>query len=240
MYVYGVRRAGGNPPAARGVEDEPVRLVTSGQLAAIVSAAPPGDVRASRRNLMAHTTVLQEAVAERCVLPMRFGVVMPDEAAVRHELLELHEEQLLAQLDAFESLVELDVKVLCPEEALLREVVEQRPEIRRAPATTYHDRIALGELVARAVAAKREELAGAVLGRLGPLAAAAEAGEPLHDDMAASVALLVERTRVPQVDAAVEKLEAELGPSCRIRYVGPLPPYSFTGLDAAAEERAWA
>jgi hypothetical protein len=177
---------------------------------------------------------------------MRFGVVMPDHDAVRRELLELHEERLLTQLEVFAELVELDLKVLCPEEMLLRTAVEARSDIRRrrdliegrALEATYYERIALGEMVAAAVAEKREELTRTVLDRVGSLAMDVQVGEPLHEQMVANVALLVERARVPEADAAVERLERDLDPQCRVRYVGPLPPYNFTGLDE--EARAWA
>ena len=248
-YVYGVASAGVSTDGwSNGVEDQPVELVTRGDLAAIVSAAPPGEIRGNRRNMMAHTRVLQDAVREGCVLPMRFGVVMPSHEAVRGELLDVHGEQLLAQLAEFEKLVELDVKVLCAEEALLQEVVAESPEIQRrrerlegrSPEATYYERIELGELVAGAVAAKRERIAGLVLERLGRVAERAETGEPLHDMMVANVAFLVERPRVPDMDDAVGALEKELGPDCSVRYVGPLPPYNFAGLDSSAEAGAWA
>jgi hypothetical protein len=248
-YVYGVMRSDAQPAiASAGVEGQPVGLVTSGGLAAIVSGAPPGEVRGSRRNLMAHTHVLQEAVAETCVLPMRFGVVMPSEDAVREELLEAFEERLGEQLEAFGRLVELDLKLLCPADDLLRAAVDERPEIRQRRArlegrpadATYYERIELGEMVAGAVAARREQLTAALLDRLAPLAVDTSVGEPLHDHMVASVALLVERDRVPQVDSAVETAERELPRECSFRYVGPLPPYSFTGLDSEGEARTWA
>src|SRR4051812_4963663 len=93
LCVYGVMRAEAeSPPPPDGIEGRPVRSVTAGPLAALVSDAPAGPVKASRRNLMAHAAVLQHAVAHACVLPMRFGVVMPDEHAVESELLGDQEE----------------------------------------------------------------------------------------------------------------------------------------------------
>src|SRR4051812_48014964 len=87
-YVYGVIAAGaGLRPPADGVDDQPVELVEHGELVALVSDAPRVPVRANRRNLMAHSRVLQSVIGERCVLPMRFGVVMPDRGAVEEELL---------------------------------------------------------------------------------------------------------------------------------------------------------
>src|SRR3954447_4592131 len=249
-YVYGVIGAGaaGWRPPAEGVDDQPVELVERDGLAALVSEAPRVPVRANRRNLMAHSRVLQSVIGERCVLPMRFGDVMPDRAAVAAELLGHNGEWLASQLSVFETYVELDVRAICPEEELLRAVVRERPQLaelreslrgRPGPAT-YYERIRLGELVAGAVAEKREEIAGWVAGALGRLAAATKMAEPLHEQMLANVAFLVDRERVPEFDASVEALDRELGEEIRLRYTGPLPPHNFVDVEAGTEAQAWA
>jgi hypothetical protein len=249
-YVYGVIAAGTADwrPPPDGVDDQPVELVERDRLAALVSDASRLPVRANRRNLMAHSRVLQFVIGERCVLPMRFGVVMPDRAAVEEELLAHNGEWLASQLSVFETYVELDVRALCPEEQLLRAVVRERPQLaelreslrgRPGPAT-YYERIRLGELVAGAVAEKREQIAGWVAGKLGRLAAATKLGEPLHEQMLANVAFLVDRERIPEFDAAVDTLDRELGDDVRLRYMGPLPPHNFVDVEAGTEAQAWA
>jgi hypothetical protein len=250
-YVYGVIGAGaaGWRPPNEGVDDQAVDLVERDGLAALVSDAPRVPVRANRRNLMAHSRVLQSVIGERCVLPMRFGVVMPDRAAVAEELLGHNGEWLSSQLSVFETYVELDVRALCPEDELLRAVVRERPQLaelreslrgRPGPAT-YYERIRLGELVAGAVAEKREQIAGWVAGQLGRLAAATKLGDPLHEQMLANVAFLVDRERVQEFDAAVDALDRELGDDIRLRYTGPLPPHNFVDVEAGTEaQQAWA
>src|SRR3982751_649958 len=112
-YVYGViaaGTAGRGPPPPRGGAAQPVELVERDGVAALVSDAPRVPVKANRRNLMAHSRVLQSVIGERCVLPMRFGVVMPDRAAVEEELLAHNGDWLGSQLNVFETYVELDVR----------------------------------------------------------------------------------------------------------------------------------
>lgn len=247
-YVYGVTAAGTPAPSAEGVDGRPVELVEHGRLAALVSEAPDVPVRANRRNLTAHSRVLGEVVSERCVLPMQFGVVMPDRDAVRDELLGTHGERLAAQLDAFDPFVELDVRVLCPEDALLRSVLAERVDIAelrtslggRDPESSYYERIRLGELVAEAVAQRRQAVEERTAAALEPLAEASERGEPLHEQMLANLAFLVRRADVAPFDAAVEKLGAQLGPAIRVSYVGPLAPHRFVDLGAQDEVGAWA
>jgi hypothetical protein len=249
-YVYGVIAAGaaGWRPPADGVDDQPVELVERGDLAALVSDAPRVPVKANRRNLMSHSRVLQSVIGERCVLPMRFGVVMPDRAAVEEELLRQNGDWLSSQLRVFETYVELDVRALCAEEELLRTVVRERPQLaelreslrgRPGPAT-YYERIRLGELVAGAVAEKREEMTGWVAGALGRYAAATKVAEPLHEQMLANVAFLVDRERLSEFDASVQALDRELDEEIRLRYTGPLPPHNFVDVEAGMEAQAWA
>ena len=244
-YVYGVIAAGTADwrPPPDGLDDQPVELVERDLLAALVSDVPRLPVKANRRNLMAHSRVLQSVIGERCVLPMRFGAVMPDRTVVEEELLARNSDWLAAQLRVFETYVELDVRALCREEELLRSVVRGRPQLaelresvrgRPGPAT-YYERIRLGELVAGAVAEKREEIAGWVAGALGRLAAATKLGQPLHEEMLANVAFLVDRERVPEFDAAVDTLDRELGEDIRLRYTGPLAPHNFVDVEAGLQ-----
>src|SRR3954452_105104 len=120
MYVYGVVRAGERVALPEsGVEGGPVGCLRHGDLAALVGETSGDPVRPSRRNVMAHTRVLQEVVAAGAdVVPMQFGVVMPDGDAVRGELLAAHAEALTDQLDALAERVELDVTVTEPQAAL--------------------------------------------------------------------------------------------------------------------------
>jgi len=216
-------------------------------MAALVSEAPGGPVRASRRNLMAHAGVLQFVADRLCVLPMRFGVVMPGAEAVETELLREHEGVLTAQLEAFEELVEVDLKILCAEDVLLRTILDERPDLaelnerlRDRPAeATYHERVRLGELVAQAVEEKRAATLQRVVARLEPLTIEMAASEPAHEHMLVNVAFLAERVRLGELDAAVAELAA-LAPSTRFKYVGPLPPYHFVDTPTGAERAAWA
>src|SRR6476469_10337265 len=88
MYVYGVVRAGARLRLPEeGVGGRAVALIEHDDLAALVSEDVDAPVRTSRRNMLAHSGVLQAVVAQVDVLPMRFGVVVPDAAAARDALL---------------------------------------------------------------------------------------------------------------------------------------------------------
>jgi hypothetical protein len=245
LYVYGVMRAGDDPaPPSGGVGDSPVQSIEHGSVAALVSEVPGDSVPPRARNLTAHTEVLRAAMDRATVLPMRFGVLMPDADTVRHDLLEVREPWLTGMLDALDGRVEMTVSAMYREDVLLREVVSQdraiaalRERVQSRPAAATHfERIRLGELVAGAVEAKRGADAATVLEALRPLADAYLPGEPLHERMVVNAAFLVRRDKLAEFDAAVERVSAERAERMHFKLTGPLPPFSFV----SDEESAWA
>ena len=237
VHVHGV------VPAAEQTEiaSAPVRRVAHREVAALVSDVEPGELTAPRV-LRVHWRVLEEAAATTTVLPVRFGTVMAGEKAVVDEFLAPRHDDLAAELRQLAGKVQLTVKGFFEEEALMRGVVESSPAIARLrervrdvpEAAAYYERIELGRLVAGEVERARERDTGRVLARLGPLAVAASSEPPATIDGAVNTAFLVERERIDDFSQAVGELGRELEGRVRLRYVGPLPPYSFTGDIATA------
>jgi DNA-binding transcriptional ArsR family regulator len=241
--VYGIVRAGtpveGSPP---GIGEAPVRAVAAGDVAALVSRVGPGELRAKRRDLVGHSRVLEHALASGPVLPLRFGLVFEDEAAVVSRLLEPRRGELEALLARFERLVELRVKAFHVEEEVLRDVVRSDPEIARLSEATrglpqgalHPQRLRLGEAVAHAVEAERRADAAAILERLRPLAEdLAVDGEP-PAGFVLTASFLVDRDRVGAFDAAMDELARQHERRIRFKYLGPLPPHSFVSFEAGA------
>jgi hypothetical protein len=250
LYVYGVMRASSRPRLEdRGIEGGPVGCVCHEELAALVGDAPVGPLRPSRRNVMAHYRVLHAVVDGGFdVLPMRFGVAMPDAATVRDELLAAQAPALTRQLDVLAGRVELGVTVSCRKDTLLRVIVEQDPRLAETSRrlrggtreSTHHERVRLGKVVAAELALRRAQFAQRMIEVLGPLAADAVVRDPRHEDMLATVAFLVDRSALAAFDAALERFGAELWDEIRVRCDGPLPPYHFSELELDPDAGAWA
>src|SRR4051794_311874 len=180
-YVYGVVRADGRSrPRAKGIGEKQIKIVDADGLGALTSDVPPGDLEAGREELMAHSRVLERAIEQGAVLAMQFGVVMPDESAVREQLLDPHRGELEAQLEEMEDKFEVNLKAIYDERALLSEVIDEQPEVAKLreamqgqpEEATHFERIRLGELVAGAVDEKRDRDADEILRRLANLAVA--------------------------------------------------------------------
>jgi Gas vesicle synthesis protein GvpL/GvpF len=249
VYVYGILPASGRGAVSTsGVTGADVRVVRCGGLAALVSDLE-ADALAAAREVRAHWHVLEAASDDgTTVLPVRFGTVMEGDRAVREQLLEPHEDDLVALLKDLEGRVQLSVKGEYDEERLMADVVRTSPSIaarrRRLrtlpPDASYYERIALGEMVAAEVERRRQDDAGLVLGRLEPLAVSTRSEPPAGANGAFNVAFLVERDRMAAFGRAVAKLGEELGDRVALRYIGPLPPYSFVDAELTAGSAGWA
>src|SRR3954470_21395272 len=114
LVVYGVMRAadcpGGLAVESRGETFE-VHAVRHEGVCALVGDAPDGPVRVRRDALLAHSEVLHAAMERGPVLPLRFGMVLADDDAVRDELLAPNVSALAARLDALDGTAEFQLKV---------------------------------------------------------------------------------------------------------------------------------
>jgi len=242
-YVYGVVRARSkSSPKLKGINGKPLRVVASGGLGALTSEVPDGPLDAGREELLAHSRVLEQAIRRGVVLTMRFGVVMPNETYVSQDLLEAQRKELEGQLDEIDGKVEVNLKGLYEEESVLREVMEQNPEVAalrdslqgKPEDATYYERIRLGELVAEALIEKRAVDQQRVVDRLAEHAVAVDTGEPMHERMAVNASFLIDQDRIGDFDRAVDELGSEEAQRIRFRYTGPLPPHSFVELSVEA------
>jgi hypothetical protein len=242
-YVYGVVPAGVEPvlfAATPGVDVGRVTLVTSGELAAIVSAVSLDDFDegALRRNLeapawleekaRAHDRVLGGAVGAAPLVPLRFGTVYRDEDGVRR-MLEEREVDLAASLKRLGGRIELGVKAFLEEpeaqddsglaptgrEYLLRKQQARRSaadiaEAVRDRARLVHERLAAISDDARANAPQPPELSGR------------------RERMLLNGAYLVRVESHERFAEAVEALRREVGGDrIELTLTGPWPPYNF-------------
>jgi hypothetical protein len=235
LYVYGVVPVAEQEAlAAAGVDGSKVELVAHGGLAALTSRVT-GDTLQAARELRAHWQVLQQACEASTVVPMRFGTILEDEQAVRDDLLGANAEHLTGLLEQLRGCVQMTVKGSYVEDQLLRDIVASSQalstlaaHVRGKPAAAaYYDRIQLGEGIAAAVAQRREHDTQRALAILEPAAEAARAEEAPGALDAFNLAVLVKRTRQDELGGRVGDLAGEFDGQVEIRYVGPLPPYSF-------------
>src|SRR5436190_5095371 len=114
LYVYAITDAGQTLPPVRGLADAPLGEVVQRELAAVYSVHLDEEIAATEETLWQHEHVVEAFMEDRAVLPVRFGIVFRDEAAVAAEL-EKRYGSLSASLEKVRGRVELGVRVLRPD-----------------------------------------------------------------------------------------------------------------------------
>jgi hypothetical protein len=242
-YVYGVRKPTSATISSTGIGGAKLRQIESDGVAVLVSDLPSPNVQFGREELTAHARVLEQALEQGTVLPMRFGVVLDSPEDVQARVLDAYRDELHRQLEQFEGKVELRLRAIYDEQQVMREIVTEDQEIarlrelvRREPEeATYFERIRLGELVAAAIERKREQDSDQVLRTLEPRAHAVVLGATTHERMVFSASFLVDRDQLAEFDKAVDEVGRQQADRMRLKYTGPLPPHSFAELTTAAE-----
>lgn len=233
VYVYAII-AGDHPARLDGLDpvggSGELRTVTGRSHKAVVSDAPP-ELRAKRRDLAAHQAVLERLIEDGAALPMRFGLVAPDEQALIAALDENADgyAQSLRQLDGR---VEYNLKASREESDLLREILTESEQARklneasRENPAAHDSKVALGELISQEVRMREERDARALVEAVAPAAVDTTTGAPVEGHFA-NVSFLVDRTRAKGFAEAVQAEADRRGDAYELKLNGPLPPYSF-------------
>lgn len=247
-YLYGVSSrqpfSGGAPFQATGIEGQPVRVISEGDLAAIVSDSPSEQYDVTLPNVQAHEGVVEEAMRRTDVLPVSFGTVATSDQDVQERLLRAGAKDIHAQLQHVAGRVEMGVKALWEQPALFAQIAANDPAIQQlrdqiAGSTveeTYDARIELGELTDAAIQAQRAQDAAAILDILSPLAVDTRTNNIVSDMMIVNASFLVERSQASSFAQAVETLGQANQGKITIQSSGPLPPYNFVSLVLQWEE----
>lgn len=241
QYVYAVVPAiSADPPAEAGIDGGPIGLIRHGSVAALATPVDSDRVRPSRANLNAHQQVVGAAHKRGPVLPVRFGTVMPDAAAVAEELLEPGADRFESMLAEFEGKDEFRVKCRYLPDVALREVVQRSKPVQRLRArmrsagsgARQAEQVRLGELVMAGLEQIREEDGDAVLNALAPHILAWEPADDKAEDVPFHAAVLVDRPRIGELEQLLERIAAEQQDRMQVELIGPLPLWDFSRVSA--------
>lgn len=229
FLVHGVCRR--SPAEASDGEAPPYRTVAEGDLIALVSETEVDEALPTRANLLHHTRVLEQAGASTTVLPMRFGVVVPNLAALVDDFLAPEQARLSSTLARLDGHAELRLRGRYVESEVIQEVLERDRRAAQLRGRRGSDaRIELGERIVAGIEQRRQHHGAFIEASLRPHAAALSSGSVSDPLDAASVSCLVADAARPGFEQAVDALGETLAPVIELELVGPLPPFSFAEL----------
>jgi len=209
IHVYALTEPVPALPDVSGIANRPLAQVVVGRVAAVVSRhEDAAEVEVSEESLWAHEAVVEALMADRAVLPVRFGGDFGEKDALRVDL-EPRLDELERDLARLRGRVELGVRVLARE---------------RAEAPVSGRDYLLGR-------AEEQARAGRIHERLAALAVESSVAPAAGGEFVLTGNYLVERDAVAAFAAEVDRLAAE-EPEVELVCTGPWPPYSF--VDPAA------
>jgi hypothetical protein len=177
------------------------------------------------------------------VVPFRFGtVVQGGDQAVGSELLEPYHDELARRLQTVKDVVQMTLKAVYDEQAVLRDIIESEPELaalqeqtRTGPEeATQGARARFGELLYNAVGARRERDSAGIVESLQGVSVAASPDELESEFMVLNVPFLVKRDRIEKFEDVVEKVADDHRELMRFTLLGPMPAYNFIEVEQAA------
>jgi hypothetical protein len=251
LWAYCVLRdADPVPDGLEGITASPVERVQAGGLVALVSRVPAADFAAEplthnlndlgwlERIARGHEAVLDTALAQSTIVPLRMCTIFEGEEGVR-EMLERRQESLSDALDALEGRFEWAVKVLVDRERLMDAARPPGDEAEQAAAAgeggAYLQRRRSERGTREAASRLAAETAQQVHARLQDWAIDARTRPPQNrelsrheGEMVLNAAYLVERARTDELRQIIAELEEHhRGLGARIELTGPWPPYNF-------------
>lgn len=223
---------------ATGVEGRPVRVITEGDLVAIVSDSPREQYDVTLDNVRAHEAVVEEAMQRADILPVSYGTVAGSDQEVQERLLQTESDTLRSQLEYVKNRVEMGVRALWEQDALFAQIVSQNSDIQAlreqimgtSEEQTYDLRIQIGELTDAAIQRQREADSAAILGELSPLAIETTTNRLITDMMIVNAAFLVDKSQIQAFIERVNALQQASAGRGTFQLAGPLPPYNFISI----------
>lgn len=237
-YIYGIIATDEAPNFGPiGIGDRGGEVVTIGTkgLAAVVSDASVDQHTVSPGLLKAHMQVIEKVFESFAILPMGFGTVAEstDEVVA---FLEANARLLKNSLKDIEGKVEVGIKILWKDmKKIYEEIAKENRRIRELKAKgvggAQKDLVHAGELVEAALEEKKAVEGEEYLRPLQKGKVECKEGDLRTEDMVANASFLLDREWLKEFDTRIEKISEEFNGRIQIKYIGPMPPFSFVNLE---------
>lgn len=242
LYCYAVVPAASVlPPGVTGLLATELELVAHGELAVVVSSLS-GRIRPQRSNLAAHQKVLAELSKVSDVLPMSFGTLADDHAAVIR-LIEEGQEPLLEALDRVGGKVEMTLRLTLAVENPFAHLVTVDEDLRDArdrmvSNPTHEAKVNVGRMFESKLGQLRDLAAETVSSHLDAVVAEQKYNPVRNEKQILALALLVFRDKQDEFNSAIAKAAEAFDDHYTFEISGPWPPQSFVDVKLDIPELA--
>lgn len=248
-YLYGILSSGQKLELGSigiGERDDTVYTLPYKDTAAIISHSPVVKYPVSRENSLAHAKVLDKAIEQGTVLPVKFCTIAVKEEDIVEKVLKERYQEFRNLMKEMQGKVELGVRARWKDlDAIYAEIVEENEPIKslkeallkeKDKQKKYAGSIKVGELVQKALEQKKEREAEELMEELKPLSLKWKKN-PLYGDMnVLNAVFLVDQTKEKEFDEKVDELDKKYGERKQLKYTTSRVPYNFVEVVIHWEE----
>ncbi len=215
--------------------NDDVSTVCYRDIGAVISPSSIIKYPVSRANTIAHQKVMEEAMKYYPMLPVRFGTIAEKADLIREKVLKARYDEIRKLLSYVEDKIELGLKVLWVNmQDIYKEIIDENRNIRSLRDRIVSkrikpqgDQVRLGEMVKKALDAKRMQEEKAILNLLKGLCVDHKVNNAFGDQMITNSSFLITKDREKQLDEKVNELSTKYDGKMKFKYVGPVPPCNF-------------
>lgn len=239
-YFYGIIKASQRQEFGEigiGGRGDVVYTLCYQDLAAIVSSSPIVKYPVTRDNSIAHALVLEKAMEEYTVLPVRFCTIGEEGGVIIEKVLKNRYQEFIDLIAELEGKIELGVRAFWTDmNDIFTETIEENLAIKQLKnklsketniQRQYAGKIKIGQMVQKALEEKKKKEAKELLEILKPLSLDFRENRVLGDMNLVNAAFLVSKERECEFDQKMQELEKVYGERKKLKYIGPVPLYNF-------------
>lgn len=239
LYLYGIFPAPGPQSLSeQGLDQQPVYAQPLDEFVFLYSEAQQERYLASRKNLLGHERVLEQAMQQghRTLLPLQFGLVIDDWNAVEAQLTTPKGKELQQLFIKLEGKREVSIKIFWESDKELEQLMQENDQLR-----TERDRLSgkklnmdevvrIGQTLEKSMDDRKQSIIYAFQQTLNPLAIEVVENDVLTDMMIYNAAYLILWDTESQFSEQVETLDRQFENRLRIRYNNFTAPFNFAQL----------
>jgi Gas vesicle synthesis protein GvpL/GvpF len=240
LYLYGIfPESSFDALSLEGLDKQPVQARSLDGFTFLYSEAQQERYLSSRRNLLGHEKVLEEAMqaGHRTLLPLQFGLIIEDWQTVTEQLTQPHQASLQELFTHLAGQREVGVKLLWDQAQELQALLAENDGLRaqrdslEGKNLRMDEVVAIGQTIERALEQRKQTIIAAFRETLNPLATAIVENDTLTEAMIYNAAYLISWDAEPNFGAQVEAIDAQFDGRLKIRYNNFTAPFNFAQLN---------
>lgn len=240
LYLYGIFPDPNlTDLSLEGLDKQPVYPHPLDGFTFLYSEAQQERYLASRKNLLGHEKVLEQAMhaGHRTLLPLQFGLVIQDWATVTQQLTQPYGASLHQLFKKLGGKREVGVKVFWEQDTELQALLDEHPTLKaqrdnlEGKNLSMDEVVSIGQTIERSLQARKQSIINTFQTALNPLAIEIVENDTMTESMIYNAAYLIPWDDEPTFGQHVEAIDHHFEGRLKIRYNNFTAPFNFAQME---------